>query len=91
MEAATVYIAARVGRPVIVYDEGWCGRMVREYGCGIAVPRSLRPGIEFFRALPHREDGTYQTLVAGMARFRAAHSGDARRAEFMRKVTGKGG
>jgi len=87
MEAATVYLAARVGRPVIVCNDGWCGRICREYGFGIAAPRSPRLGAEFFSTLPRRGDGAYRALMAGMARFRAAHSGEAHRAEFLRKVT----
>jgi hypothetical protein len=86
MEAATFFLAARAGRPVISYDEGWCGRMIREYSCGVAVPRIPRPEAPFFRALPERASPAYAALVAGMARFRQAHSADARHTEFLSKL-----
>jgi hypothetical protein len=86
MEAATFYVAARAGRPVICYDQGWCGRMVREFGCGIALPGLKRPDAEVFRALPHRDSTEYRELVRGMEQFRQAHSGETWRAEFLRKL-----
>lgn len=88
-EAATFYLAARAGRPVVCYDEGWCGRMVRQFGCGLAVPRAVRPDTGFFRALPRRDSAEYCSLVEGMRRFRKAHTGDARRSEFLEKLAGR--
>ena len=54
MEAATLFLAARAGCPVVAYDEGWCGRVVRTFGNGVLVPRTQRPGPDFFRTLPAR-------------------------------------
>jgi glycosyltransferase involved in cell wall biosynthesis len=87
-EAATFYLAARVQRPVICYDQGWCGRMMTEFGCGIGVAPGTRPGAEFFQSLPARNSSAYQRLIEGMKRFRTAHSGENVREEFMRKLTG---
>jgi hypothetical protein len=86
MEAATVHLAARVGRPVIVYDEGWPGRMVREFGCGIAVSRNARPDELFFASVPRPGAYGYQALLAGIERFRAAHGGVALREVFLGKM-----
>ena len=86
MEAATVYLAARVGRPVIVCDEGWAGRMVREFGCGIVVPGSPRPDANFFRHVPRPGEQGYQALLDGAARFREAHGGLRARDAFLAKL-----
>jgi len=88
MEAATMFLAARVGRPVIVYDEGWPGRMVREFGCGIGVARQHRPDARFFAGLPHPGDPAYRSLLAGVERFRQAHGGAASRDAFLEKLLG---
>jgi hypothetical protein len=86
MEVATLFLAARVGRPVLVYDAGWAGRMAREYGCGIAVPRSPRPGAALFRSLPRPGDEAYRGLLAGVRRFRDARGGAASRDLFVAKL-----
>ena len=83
MEAANLFLAARAGRPVIAYDAGWCGRNVREYGCGALVPPGVRPTHEWFRALPRPGDERYAALLAGMEAFRVAHSGPAVRRRFL--------
>jgi hypothetical protein len=88
MEVATVFLAARVGRPVIVYNEGWPGRVVRTFGCGVVVDRNPRPGTEFFMALPRPESTDYHALLAGAARFRHAHGGASSRAQFLSKFLG---
>jgi hypothetical protein len=87
LEAATFYLAARAGRPVVCYQQGWCGRMVREFGCGIALPAARRPDLQAFQQLPGRESEAYKGLLEGMTRFRLAHSGSARRSEFLRRIT----
>jgi hypothetical protein len=86
MEVATVFLAARVGRPVIVYDEGWAGRVVRAYGCGVAVRTRARPGADFFGGLPGPGSSAYDALVSGAARFRQAHGGAPSRARFLAKL-----
>ncbi|MGH8677504.1 MAG: hypothetical protein ACREUQ_04035, partial [Burkholderiales bacterium] len=91
MEAATVFLAARVGRPVIVYDEGWPGRMVREFGCGIAVARDPRPDEKFFASLPRPGDVAYEAFLTGAERFRQAHGGAQSRNAFLAKLVGERG
>ena len=61
------------GCPVVAYDEGWCGRVVRTFGSGVLVPRAQRPGPAFFRALPARSSAAYRELVQGAHRFLASH------------------
>jgi len=86
MEAASFFVAARADRPMLAYDDGWCGRMIRTFGCGILAPRSPRPGTAFFRALPRRDDPRYHAMQEGVRRFRQANSGPDRRREFLDKV-----
>jgi hypothetical protein len=86
MEAATFYLAARVGRPVIAYDEGWAGRMLREFGCGIAFARQPRPGPEMFAHLPRPGSAEYLVLIDGIARFREAHTGSRAVTAFLSKL-----
>ncbi len=86
MEAATLHLAARVGKPVIVYDEGWPGRMVREFGCGLAVSRDGRPDEHYFMNLPRPGQQRYQAMIDGVERFRAAHNGVASRDVLVRKL-----
>ena len=86
MEAATLFVAARAGVPVLVYDEGWCGRMVREYGCGVGVPRTPRPGKECFASLPDRDSDAYKAMLDGIGRFREAFSGQRIRNIFISKA-----
>ena len=88
MEAATIYVAAQVGKPVIVYDDGWTGRMVREFECGIGVPRTPRPDRSFFADLPRPGQVRYGQLLAGIRRFRAAHDGNSLRDAFLSKLSG---
>jgi glycosyltransferase involved in cell wall biosynthesis len=92
-EAATLYLAARVNRPVITYDEGWAGRMVRKYGCGVLVDPEGRgspdfifrmPG--FFASLPRPGSAEYDALLAGVTRFRDAHRGSAVRDAFLQAL-----
>lgn len=88
MEAATLYLAAQVGKPVIVYAEGWPGRMVREFGCGIAVARFPRPDRSFFGNLPRPGQEAYGRLLEGVGRFRSAHDGKSVREVFLAKLSG---
>ncbi len=87
MEAATVYLGAQVGRPVIVYDEGWTGRMIREFGCGIAIARSPRPGSSFFAGLPRPGEASYGKLLEGVWRFREAHDSKRMSGIFLDKLS----
>lgn len=85
MEAATLYLAARVGRPVIVRGAGWCGRMAKKYRCGILCERGDETA-DFFRSLPCPGDKEYAALLSGIARFREEHSGPAWRQAFLDKI-----
>ena len=76
MEAATLYLAARINRPVIVYKDGWCGRMVETYGCGLFAPKNIDNLSDYFRNLPRPGTVLYSKLLAGLELFRIAHNGD---------------
>jgi len=89
LEAATFYLAARAQRPVICYDAGWCGRMIRQFGCGVAVDPSRKLPASFFCSLPGRDSSAYKAMTEGMNHFRVEHSGSVRRAEFLRKIIGQ--
>lgn len=39
MESASFWLAIKVGKPVLSFDEGWIGEMVRTTGCGVTVHR----------------------------------------------------
>lgn len=85
MEAATLYLAAKVNRPVIARDNGWCGRMIGKYKCGIF----CRPGDEsadFFLKLPKPGAVAYADLLSGLEKFRSDHSGAAWRTQFLEKL-----
>ena len=74
MESAVLYLAARVGKPVVVYGDSWCGRMVREFGCGVVVPFEHARALAALAALPRPGSSAYAELIAGVRRFRDAHS-----------------
>lgn len=86
MESATLYLAARANRPVIVYEQGWCGRMVKTYGCGVIAPNSCERLAEFIKDLPKNGTPAYNALLSGIEEFRKAHSGDAVRNLFIRQI-----
>ena len=88
MEGATLYLAARTNRPVIVYEEGWCGRIVRTYGCGQIAPRDRAAMPGFFSALPRPGDAGYAAFLEGLEKFRRANSGEAVRRRFIEQLTG---
>lgn len=86
MESAVVYLAARVNRPVIVYDDGWCGRIVRQFGNGLLAPieRSSMP--EFLSKVPRPGSVEYNNLLEGVKLFRQANSGEAVRKAFLSAI-----
>jgi glycosyltransferase involved in cell wall biosynthesis len=86
MEAATLFLAARSNRPVVVYDQGWCGRMIAEFGCGVVAPASNSELLSFLLSLPRPETSEYRWLLAGLARFRNKYSGDRMREEFLSQI-----
>jgi len=74
MESAVLYLAARVNRPVIVYGDSWCGRMVKEFGCGVVAPDDREGTVDLLWRIPRPESAEYAGLLKGMAEFRQAHS-----------------
>jgi len=75
MESAVLYLAARVRRPVIAYDEGWCGRMIRQYHCGLLLSKTEANPAAIFDEVPDPGSDRYIEMVEGMCRFVQAHSG----------------
>jgi hypothetical protein len=86
MEGATLYLAARANRPVIAYEHGWCGRMIKTYSCGIIAPNSQNSMAAFFKSLPGSGTPGYHALLLGLANFRHAHSAENMRAIFIRQL-----
>ena len=83
MEGAVMFLAARVNRPVIVYDKGWCGRMIKTYGNGVYAPQDHEHFIKFVDSLPRYGSDEYQKLLKGVSAFKQAHSGDSIRLAFL--------
>ncbi len=83
MEGALMFLAARVNRPVIVYDKGWCGRMVRTYSNGVLAPSDHGQFSAFVKRLPYSGSDEYMKLLEGVSAFRQAHSGDSIRISFL--------
>lgn len=83
MEGAVMFLAARVNRPVIVYNKGWCGRMVKTYGNGLFAPQNHENFAAFVKSLPQYGSNDYQKLLEGVCAFRRAHSGDSIRLAFL--------
>lgn len=75
MEGAVMYLAARVNRPVIVYNKGWCGRMVHTYKNGLIAPDSRSDFDDFIKQVPRADSVEYKHLLKGMHDFKMAHSG----------------
>lgn len=88
MEAASLFLAARVGRPVVAFDVGWTGRMVRAHGCGVLVPTEATDLGSVIAGLPMAGSSAYQAMIDGMARFREAHLPDRLRPTFLTTLFG---
>lgn len=88
MESAVLYLAARVNRPVVVYDDSWCGRMVREFGCGVVAPVSREETVNLLRRIPRPGSPEYSRLCKGMAEFRHAHSFKSLRGRVIQELLG---
>lgn len=76
MESAVLYLAMRANRPILAYSEGWCERMIQEFGCGVSVVQAGLDLGAFLAALPVPGSVEYTALIDGVARFRAAHRAD---------------
>lgn len=87
MESAVLYLAARVNRPVIVYDRGWSGRKVREYGCGLLASDHVGNITELLHRVPRAGSVEYSRLLDGIKRFRNAHSASALRMKVLNELT----
>jgi glycosyltransferase involved in cell wall biosynthesis len=83
MEGAVMFLAARVNRPVVVYNKGWCGRMVKTYGNGVFAPEDNKNFITFVENLPQRGSVAYQKLLEGVAIFKHTHSDYSVRLAFL--------
>lgn len=83
MESAVLYLAMRAGRPVVVYAEGWCERMVHEFGCGLCVDRTQEDLAGFIADLPLPGTTEYASLIEGVKRFREAHRAEVLTARFL--------
>ncbi|HTN94177.1 MAG TPA: hypothetical protein VMJ33_06335 [Gallionella sp.] len=88
MESAVLYLAARVNRPVIVYGDSWCGRMVREFKCGMEAPADRNLVVELLRRLPRPGSAEYESLRAGMEAFRRAHTMSSLRGKVVQELLG---
>lgn len=88
MESAVLYLAARVNRPVIVYGDSWSGRMVREFGCGLAVSEDRKQIIELLAKVPRPESVEYRRLLKGMEAFRQAYSAKSLRDTVVQEILG---
>ena len=86
MESAVVYLAARVNRPVIVYDNGWCGRIIRKFGNGLFAPNDQASMPEFLSNLPRPGSADYNKLLEGVTLFRQANSGEVVRKAFLNAI-----
>jgi hypothetical protein len=51
MESAVLYLAARVNRPIVVYGDSWCGKMVKELRCGVVAPVDHEEIVELLRRI----------------------------------------
>lgn len=83
MEGAVMFLAARVNRPVIVYDKGWCGRMVKTYNNGLFAPDDHNLFEHFIQNLPKNQSSEYKKLLKGVEAFKQANSGKAVREAFL--------
>ncbi len=83
MEGAVMFLAAKVSKPVIVYDEGWCGRMVRTFNNGVIAPKHKNEMMDFFKGLPKPGSDVYQQLLSGVISFKCEHSGDKLKNAFL--------
>ena len=89
MESAVLYLAARVNRPVVVYGDSWCGRMVREFGCGVeAQTEEHGQTLELLRSLPRPGSEAYAGLLDEMEAFRQSYSVKSLRGRAMQELLG---
>ena len=88
MESAVLYLAARVNRPVIVYGDSWCGRMVRKFGCGVVAPVDHKETLDMLLRIPRPGSAEYAKLLIGMDAFRQAYSVKSLRGKVIQELLG---
>lgn len=86
LEGAVMYLAARVNKPVIVYNEGWCGRMVTTYNNGLAISKGDSNFLEFVQSLPKPSTEEYKVLLRGVEAFKSHHTGRKVRDAFLKAI-----
>lgn len=87
MEGAVMFLAARANRPVIVFDTGWCGRMINTYNNGLFAPNENANFESFIQSIPKSGSDEYLKLLEGVAKFRNAHSGSFLQQTFLDAIS----
>ncbi|KQT37211.1 MULTISPECIES: glycosyltransferase [unclassified Methylophilus] len=86
MESAMLYLAARAGRPVIAFGNGWCGRQITEYGNGLIAPTNHADIESLLQSLPSPASAEYTKLLLGVEKFRQAHSSEKLRDLYLNEL-----
>ncbi|KQT34344.1 glycosyltransferase [Methylophilus sp. Leaf414] len=86
MESAVLYLAARAGRPVIAFGNGWCGRQITEYGNGLIAPANHADIESLLQSLPSPASAEYTKLLLGVEKFRQAHSSEKLRDLYLNEL-----
>src|SRR6185437_9996249 len=60
MESASFWLAVKVGKPVLSFEHGWIGEIVRKTGCGIIVHHDRFE--QALREIPTRVSSDYKKL-----------------------------
>lgn len=86
MESAMMFVAARVTKPVIAFDKGWTGRMIKTYGNGIAINPNETNFEQVFYNLPKIDSGEYQKLIYGVVKFKEDFSNERLKLNFINEI-----
>jgi glycosyltransferase involved in cell wall biosynthesis len=86
MESAVLYLAARAGRPVIAFGNGWCGRQITEYGNGLIAPANHADIESLLQSLPAPASAEYSKLLVGVEKFRQAHANQKLRDHYLNEL-----
>ena len=86
MESAVLYLAARAGRPVIAFGNGWCGRQVAQYGNGLLASSNHADLPALIKSLPLPSSEEDARLLSGVERFRQAHSVKCLREQYLQEL-----
>lgn len=85
MESATFWLAVKVGRPVLCFNDGWLGRMVRETGVGLAIS-SDAPEQGWLEGIPGPNSQEYRNCLESIRRLRSRLTPDALWGELERNL-----